>query len=452
MSFDGTIVPITVYRPAGASAGSPVPIILHSHGWGGSRITDGSGIVGRLWGDGLGVITIDERGHGESQAIAEVHHKDFEVKDTIAVLDYAATLDWVAKEPASGIPNDIIAGGAGYSYAGGMQLTAASHDRRLDAIAPEITWTDLPYSLAPEHAPKSVWLDALIGLAKQGGVRYDPRIDDWYAAILLTGEVPQEALDHFEGSSPVLANIDADVLFIQGMPDVLFNANNALRGYEALNAKPGQDVRLFTHLTGHVLPSLQPLGTTPARAETFQEEGPCGVNADVIAGWLEERLMSGPASGVPEISFALDDGECVTFDALPTGALDVAIPAILVPEGAGSVALPVLDGPALLAGIPHLRATGTDGIVVEGLAFAGLVILSPDGHERIVDDQTQPIRLVPGEPLDLDLVAVAARLNEGDKLLLRIDGLNEWYAHNGQRAPGAALLTDLTVTLPVVEE
>lgn len=447
-SADGTIVPITVYRPAGASVESPVPVILHSHGWGGSRIRDGTGLAGRLWNESFGVITIDARGHGESTAFAEVHHRDYEVKDTIAVLDHAWTLDWIQKEPGSGIPKDVVAGGAGYSYAGGLQLTAASYDKRLDALAPEITWTDLPYSLAPEGVPKSVWLDILMGFAKQGDVKYDPRIDQWFAAIVATGEIPPEALEHFAGSSPRLDEIDADVLFIQGAPDVLFNLNNAIRGYETLEARGVGDTRLFTHLTGHVLPTLQPFGTTPRRAVTFQEVGPCGTNADVVVAWLDERLRGGPASGIPEVSYALDDGTCATFDALPASVVEVALPAAPVPSGAGSFLVPLLDGPALIAGIPHLRASPS-ALAAPNFAFAGLAILSPDGHQRIVDDQTHPFRLEPGQAVDTDLAGVAARLGSGDKLFLRLDGANEWYAHNSPRVVGGALLTDVVVTLPL---
>lgn len=448
LSFDGTLVPVTIYKPAGASAESAVPIVLHSHGWGGTRIRDGTGLPGLLWQNGFGVITIDARGHGESDAIAEVHHKDFEVKDTIAVLDYAHdALDWVQKEPGSGIPKDIVAGGAGYSYAGGMQLTAASYDKRLDAIAPEITWTDLPYALAPENAPKSVWLDILIGFAVQGGVSYDPRIDDWYQTILLTGEIPQEALDHFAGSSARLDEIDADVLFIQGVPDVLFNLNQAVRGYEALNDAGRGDIRLFTHLTGHVLPYVQPFSLDDVRRQTFQEEGPCGANAQVVLSWLDETLRHGPPSGIPEVSFALEDGTCLALDALPAETLDVTLPLALAPATGGTILLPLAEGPLVVAGVPHVAASVDAPLPT--LAFAGLVVVSADGTARVVDDQTTPLRL--GGALDVDLAGVATRLAEGEQLLLRLDGLNEWYAHNAQRAPGAAILRDLVVTLPIVE-
>lgn len=449
VSFDGTLVPVTIYKPAGASAENPVPVVLHSHGWGGSRVRDGAGLPGLLWQNGFGVITIDARGHGESDAVAEVHHKDFEVKDTIAVLDYAYdALDWVQKEPESGIAKDIIAGGAGYSYGGGMQLTAASWDKRLDAIAPEITWTDLPSALAPEGVPKSVWLDILIGFAVQGGVSYDPRIDDWYRTILLTGEIPQDALDHFAGSSARLDEIDADVLFIQGVPDVLFNLNQAVHGYEALEARGAGDIRLFTHLTGHVLPYAQPFALDDARRQTFQEEGPCGVNAQVVLAWLDETLRDGPASGIPEVSFALEDGECIALDALPDDTVRASLPLVAAPAAGGSVLVPLLSGEAVVAGIPHLRANVTTAL--PQVSFVGLVAIGPDGVARVVDDQTTPVRLEPGATLDVEMAGVATRLASDEQLFLRIDGLNEWYAHNAQRAPGGALLQDVVVTLPVV--
>ena len=449
-SFDGTLVPITVYKPAGASAAAPVPIVLHSHGWGGSRVTDGSGLVGRLWDEGFGVITIDARGHGESTAVAMVHHKDFETRDTLAVLDFAATLDWVQKEPETGIPRDIVAGGAGYSYAGALQLNAASYDARLDAIAPDMTWTDLPYALAPEGVAKSVWLDILIYFAKQAGVSYDPRIDQWYQEILLTNEVPQEALDHFAGSSPRLDAIEADVLFIQGVPDVLFNLNQAQRAYAQLEAAGRSDVRLFTHLTGHVLPYAQPFGTTQDRLQTFAPVGPCGTTADVVVAWLDEKLRGGSPSGIPEVSYALDDGACLQLDALPEETATIAFPAVAAPSGAGSLLLPLLEGPATIVGLPTLTAQ-VDALAVETVGFAGLVVVGADGFTRVVDDQTTPYRAVPGEALTLEMAGVAVRLDEGDQLLLRLDGANEWYAHNSPRAPLATLLHDVAVTLPLAE-
>lgn len=449
VSFDGTVLAITVFKPAGADAAHPVPLVLHSHGWGGKRAASPSGIVGRLVEEGFGVVSVDARGHGASGGMATVHHRDYELKDTLAVLDHAATLPWVQKEPGSGIPNDVVAGGAGYSYAGGFQLMAASHDGRLDAIVPEITWSDLNDALAPNGVVKSVWVHALVGMAKQGGTRLDPRIEAWYREAMLTNRLPPEAMAHFRGSSPDLANVTADVLLVQGVPDVLFNLNQALRTYEALQDGSAGDVRLTTHLSGHVLPTLQPFAASPERRQTFMGEGPCGDVADAVVAWLHEKLRGGPPSGIPEVAFALEDGTCLELDALPATTREVKIDALPAPQAAGSVLVPLARGPLVVAGVPRLDASVT--APTGGILGLGLVVVDARGMPRVVDDQSIGARL-DHATLHVDLAGVATRLHEGDTLLLRVDGLNEWYATNGARLPGAAALTDVTVTLPVVED
>src|SRR5687768_11869100 len=65
----GTTTPVdicyTIYRPDSASAGSPVPLIFHSHGWGGSR-TNNATAFGSWLSDGFGVLSFDQRGFGQS--------------------------------------------------------------------------------------------------------------------------------------------------------------------------------------------------------------------------------------------------------------------------------------------------------------------------------------------------------------------------------------------------
>ena len=448
VSFDGTVIAFTVFKPEGASAESPVPLVFHGHGWSNSRVKAPSGIVGRLVDEGFGVVSVDARGHGESGGFATVQHVDHEVRDFIAVLDWAAAnLGWAQREPGSGIPDDLVAGATGYSYGGGFQLQTASHDGRLDALAPEITWNDVADSLAPNGAVKSLWVHALIGMAKQSGTRVDPRIEGWYEEAMLANRLPADAVAHFAGSAPVLEDVAADVLLIQGVPDVLFNLNQAARTYHALEASGKGDVRLFTHLTGHVLP-LQPLGLMQERRATFAGEGPCGNVQDLVVGWLDHKLRGGPAPELAEVSFALEEGECVRLDAYPRASVDVPLAALPAPQVGGSVLVPLLEGPAVVAGIPHLKATLT--APTGGIAHAGLVLVDAEGRSRVVDDQTMGFRL-DGATLDLDLSGVATRLDAGDRLLLRLDGLNEWHATNGARAPGAALLSDIVVTIPLVE-
>src|SRR5947208_14465886 len=65
---------------------------------------------------------------------------------------------------------------SGGSYAGGIQLALAAFDHRVDAIAPEITWNDLRYSLFPHNVIKFGWDELLYadGLATAGTGGLDP--------------------------------------------------------------------------------------------------------------------------------------------------------------------------------------------------------------------------------------------------------------------------------------
>ena len=455
-SFDGTSIAITVFEPAGLEEGETVPVIIHSHGWSGSR-TKTAGpttTIGKMLANGFAVVSVDARGHGESGGFATIHHRDVEVKDFQAVLDWIHDeLDFVTKEPSSGIPKDVVAGSTGGSYGGGFQLMTSSFDHRLDALAPEITWNDLTYSLAPNGAPKSDWLHILYNAAKATGTRIDPNIDTWYREVMLTNDIPEAAFDHLKGSSPVPADITADVLLIQGVPDQLFNVNEALRNYAALENGAAGDVRLFTHLSGHLLNgrtvnSNSPnVGIQPFGVGVERTTSPCGVIGDTVVAWFVEKLGTGASSGIAEVSWALEDGSCMT-DFVAGAPAVASIATLPAPTGAGGVLVPVLAGPATLAGVPTISASvsGMD----ESILHVGLVAVSASGAERVVDDQSTGLRLASGATsFEIELAAVATTLGAGDQLFLRVDGLNEWFVTNADRSPTPVVLSDVVLTLPV---
>src|SRR5262245_25467081 len=82
---------MTVFKPASASAANPVPMVLHSHGWGGSRTRTASSFQDLL-DAGFGVISFDQRGFGESGGKAHVEDPAFEGEDVINIVDYVAGL------------------------------------------------------------------------------------------------------------------------------------------------------------------------------------------------------------------------------------------------------------------------------------------------------------------------------------------------------------------------
>ncbi len=80
-SADGTPIVATLMLPEGASEEAPVPAVIGTHGWGGTRSTAPSGLTQRLIDDGYAILTWDSRGFGESGGEANVGAPGFEVED-----------------------------------------------------------------------------------------------------------------------------------------------------------------------------------------------------------------------------------------------------------------------------------------------------------------------------------------------------------------------------------
>ena len=188
---DDTTIVITVFKPGGASTQKKVPVILHSHGWAGSRTTAVEGDIKSFLNAGFGVVSIDQRGHGDSSGQANVQDPTKETEDIKAVIDYIADLEWVRHEKGSS--NDPVLGAIGGSYGGGYQTMTALDEiaddgrTRLDAIAPEITWYDLPESLAPQKVPRTAWDAALYAAGASMVPQYIHEANAWGTA---TGQWP----------------------------------------------------------------------------------------------------------------------------------------------------------------------------------------------------------------------------------------------------------------------
>ena len=88
---DGTPVQIcySLFQPADATADHQVPIVFHSHGWGGSRTTTASSFQKWLDAD-FAVLSFDQRGFGESGGKAHIENPDYEGKDVTNLVDMVA--------------------------------------------------------------------------------------------------------------------------------------------------------------------------------------------------------------------------------------------------------------------------------------------------------------------------------------------------------------------------
>ena len=364
------------------------PLVLHGHGFGGARST-GATAFKDYRDAGFAVISIDMRGFGQSTGTIRVMDPDHEGKDLIRILDWAEqNLDYLAwrdesklAKPFAARPGEaasvagginLLAGAIGSSYGGGYQLLLQNVDAkdRLDALAPDITWHDLRWSLNPGDVIKTGWDLLLVAGGSIGsyppGLQngesptnrgLDPYLLETLARATTTGEFPRESLEWFRYHSPTywcglndqptmpygLGSPLADpnlmlqgllqdppgsntrtgqsgipVLLSQGMRDTLFNFNDAWWNYQCLAAR-GDDVRLITHQAGHILPAL------PVPAVDFGNTGgnnDCGARkrGEGTVQWFREKLKGEDAASIlrgteDSLCVSLADGDAVDIPA-----------------------------------------------------------------------------------------------------------------------------------------
>ncbi len=123
------------------------PAVLLAHGFGGSK-DDMTGQAEQLARHGYAVLTWSARGFGRSSGAIGLDAPDREVADARRLVDWLGHRRDVLQDG----PDDPRVGVAGASYGGALALLAAGYDRRIDAIAPQITWWNLPQALFPQNA------------------------------------------------------------------------------------------------------------------------------------------------------------------------------------------------------------------------------------------------------------------------------------------------------------
>lgn len=124
LSYDGLEIPGVLYRPHGASAESPVPMLVRVHGGPGGQARIGySGQNQYLLNHGYAIFDINNRGssgYGKAFFAADDRcHGECDLGDVVASKDILAAMDWVDAERVG-----IIGG----SYGGFMVLAALAFE------------------------------------------------------------------------------------------------------------------------------------------------------------------------------------------------------------------------------------------------------------------------------------------------------------------------------------
>jgi ABC-2 type transport system ATP-binding protein len=470
---DGTPIVISVYKPATASAASPAPVILHSHGWGGSR-TSSAGAFRTELDRGYGVVSIDQRGHGASGGQANVEDPEFEGQDMISVIDYVAGLDWVEKDRKTGRANDPVLFAMGGSYGGGYQFVAAFTEMRdlgytrLNALAPEITWHNLSQALAPSKVVRTAWVTLLYGV---GAPMLPDYIHQSFAYGATTGQWP-------DGTVPGLPNLHAEffehgpsghvaagrklnipVLLGQGLNDNLFNFNEAWMNLEqALTPAARAKSIVVGYNGGHALPNVLPAGSAGSGDDC---SGPGGFSDLRNRFFTAARAGKDPSRLLPaKYNLSTTSDSCVRTErvdvrkAYPVGIDATVTRGSATTTGAGAPQQhEIAKGPMTIAGVPTLDATVTS-VGADQRVFFAISVGSSPADARVVQNNTMPLReLLPvvRERRTIELPGIAVEVPAGQNAYLTISPVSDMYfGHGSVRTPGVVTLEDMTVNLPVV--
>lgn len=452
----------TVFQPAGADAAHRAPAVIHSHGWGGTRIKD-PGFFAEYLDNGIGVISLDQRGHGQSTGSAYIQNPEFEGQDLLRVLDAIAVLPWIQLDR----PGDPRLGTIGGSYGGAFQYLAALEQTRttgrtvIDAMAPDSTWFDLNESLAPEGLVRT---QGATILGTTGGTNLEPGAG--YSLLIgsLTGKWPDGSFPGTIDMHDYIADngaawytqqglkLDVPMVIASGATDNLFPLQQGLKVWdEALTQKARKNSIFLSFNGGHALPSLQPLGISSTGDPCSVELGSDGFE-EVVARFMLEELkgIDTGLAGRGELHLATAHGGCRTVDSVAPNT-DIPVAGGLATE-LGTRVAKITDGPISVAGRTTVRADVTTGLP-DSFAFYALAVGTSVSDARIVQNNMIPHRerqKVRGQEREFELPSVAVDVPPGESLFLLTTPIQDMFTGTSTLIKGSMRLDDITVSLPVV--
>ncbi|MBW4719911.1 alpha/beta fold hydrolase [Saccharothrix obliqua] len=280
---------------------TPAPAVLLPHGFGGSKDSV-AGQATELAQRGFVVLAYSARGFGRSGGQIALNSLDHEVRDAQKLLDWLATREEVTTD-AAGDPRVGVTGG---SYGGALALSLAGVDRRVDTIAPVMTYNDLAQALLPNSGRvdavdtssaspgafaedgvfKRSWAGLLFAAGGDladpaqeaqepgrrpaettapatrpaGGAppgagacgRFQADVCAAYTEVATTGRASRQTLEVLRRASPVAVTnrIKQPTLLVQGEQDTLFGLDQADANARQIAAN-GAQVKVVWYAGGH---------------------------------------------------------------------------------------------------------------------------------------------------------------------------------------------------------
>ncbi|MFL6172769.1 MAG: CocE/NonD family hydrolase [Marmoricola sp.] len=337
-----------LYLPNSASPSSPVPAILTTNGFGGSK-DDQAGIGKAFAQRGYAVLSYSGLGFGGSTCKITLDDPDYDGiagSQLVSYLGGAPGIAYTDAAHATAAPvltsiihdptdHDGVAqtydprvGMVGGSYGGQIQFAIASVDHRVDTIVPIITWSDLTYSLGPNNtnqttgvttansgATKLTWglLLSFDGISQAAAhAQEDPSrlfpcvgFTSWVCPALVNagglGYFDAASLQHLRHASVAsyLPKIKVPVYLLQGETDTLFNLNEAIANYQGLRAQ-GTPVKMIWQSWGHSG------GPAPGEIDLANPDPAAQYETGLISNWFEHYLKGSSVGTGPQFAYYRD--------------------------------------------------------------------------------------------------------------------------------------------------
>jgi predicted acyl esterase len=403
-----------LYRPDGATATDPMPAILTTNGFGGSKDDSNQSAIGRGFAQaGYVVLSYSGLGFGGSGCKIHLDDPDWDGKAGSQLIDVLAgtrsftdettgqtgRVDYVAQNA----PGDPRVGMIGGSYGGEIQYAVAMQDPRVDALIPLITWNDLSYSLAPNNTDltqgvtyatpgvaKKEWIDLFFGDGIVDGVQgatVDPSRDVGCpnftdqactaAAQLNTAGYPDDstlALARHASVSTYAAQVRTPTLLVQGEKDTLFNLQEAVATFHTFQAQ-GTPVRMVWQSWGHSdgtpapgeldfnAPSLRDsyLGSRFLDWMDHYVRGDAAAPVGPLFSYFRDWVPYNTAPDAAGTAVAKAYAERSTFSEQPTASLYLSGSDVLTPSAAGVAAGSATYANASVAPTSYSETSGLEG-------------------------------------------------------------------------------------------
>ncbi|MYT17070.1 ABC-2 type transport system ATP-binding protein [Streptomyces sp. SceaMP-e96] len=486
----------TSFFTAGGDSGGRRPAVLLAHGFGASK-KDLRPQAERLARDGYAVLTWSARGFGKSTGSIGLNDPDGEVADVRRLID------WLAERPEVQLDKDgdPRVGMAGGSYGGAISLLTAGHDRRVDAIAPQITYWNLADALFPHGVFKKLWAGIFFTTGSAGAPtgsagpapttsggcgRFEPALCRMYERVAVSGkpDAAARALLAERSPSAVGDRIKVPTLIMQGQTDSLFPLDQSDALYKKLR-KNGAPVGVDWIAGGHdggdretarlegrtkewfdrYLKGDEHAGTGPG-FRISRSGGVDSTNGSVRLRGAHADRYTGLENDPRRIRLT---GRTQTFSN-PPGAGPPAISAVpgvgalgnLSSLGAGGLSLDFAGQHARFESAPldtpvHLTGSPTATVAVrsdtpDAVFFAKVYDVAPDGRRQVLPSQlVTPYRIKDaddGRTVRLRMPAVDHDFAAGHRLRLVLSATDLGYASPAEPATYTVSLKDGALSVP----